>query len=104
MTRYPPRRCDVCGKTICYSSFAKHQRDQHGIPSARAIDAACREEDLTMLADTGETLDAACARLGINRDALWKWCWRNGQLDMYERLARRQRKTVNQYTAGRRAA
>lgn len=45
-----------------------------------------RAEDLTFMADTGETHVRAAARLGINLDALEKWCRDNGHRPTWRRL------------------
>lgn len=45
-----------------------------------------RLEDLTFLADTGETLHRAAQRLGTTTDALEKWCRAHDQQHLYTAL------------------
>lgn len=47
---------------------------------------AARLEDLTFLADTGETLNGAAERLGTTTAALEKWCRANAQQHLYAAL------------------
>jgi hypothetical protein len=54
------------------------------------------------MADTGESLIGACARLKLSVDAFWKWCDRHGHRDLYEKLAARSRTTENASTVARR--
>jgi hypothetical protein len=47
-------------------------------------------EDAEWLADAGENLTGACARLGMKADSLRTACKRAGRLDVYRRLADRE--------------
>jgi hypothetical protein len=49
-----------------------------------------RLEDLQFMVDTGETLTGACHRLGLNKEALDKWCRGNDCLNLYQRLQARE--------------
>lgn len=60
---------------------------------------ASRLEDLTWMADTGESAVGAAARLGITRDALEKWCHNNDHDELYARLHRRDPVAVGQVAA-----
>lgn len=44
-----------------------------------------RLEDLTFMADTGETPEGAARRLGVRADSLDKWCDRNAPA-LWDRL------------------
>ena len=55
---------------------------------------ADRLEDLTFLADTGESLTGAASRLGLTTDALEKWCRTHGHQHLHARL------TANTRTPG----
>jgi hypothetical protein len=43
-------------------------------------------------------IDEVCAALGIGRDALWKWCDKQGRRDLYARISGRTRTMPNQWT------
>lgn len=51
---------------------------------------AARLEDLTWMADTGETITGAATRLGLELKTLHKWCARHGHMHLYARLANRE--------------
>ncbi|MGI8682049.1 MAG: hypothetical protein ACR2JO_07955 [Mycobacteriales bacterium] len=54
--------------------------------STRHVDHAARIEDLTWMAETGETVAGAAHRLGFSADALNSWCRDHGRRDLYRRL------------------
>lgn len=50
-----------------------------------AANNQARAEDLTWLAEAGESTEGAAYRLGILRDSLEKWCQRNNP-DIWQQL------------------
>ena len=60
---------------------------------------AARLEDLTWMAETGESASGAAHRLGLNRDALEKWC-ANNATDLWRQLMANEPRDHNAY-AGR---
>lgn len=54
------------------------------------VDHRARAEDLRWLAETGESLSGAAARLGISPDGIEKWCAAHGLRAELEALRRRE--------------
>jgi hypothetical protein len=59
-------------------------------------DARC--EDIAWMNDCGGGADEAANRLGMTRDALWKFCDRHGMRDVFLAMSDRDRKRDNQWT------
>ena len=57
-----------------------------------------RLDTLRELDESGGTLRDVERLLGIDRDALWKWCDRHGERALYASIARRTRVGGNQWT------
>lgn len=57
-----------------------------------------RADMIRDLADLGANATEACRRLKLSRDALERWCQRNGMADVYRKLAAREAVAENQHT------
>jgi len=71
--------------------------DHDEAPVGVAPDGDDRLSRLLDLDDQRATLDEVAEALGISKKAVWKWCRRNDELDLYDRIARRTRVGTNQY-------
>lgn len=60
----------------------------------RAELEAARVQQLRDLIARQATVEAACREIGVDREALWKWCDRHGYRDLYGQLYAR---TTNQH-------
>jgi hypothetical protein len=58
------------------SNASRHHQEQ----------AAARLADLRALVAASAGLEEVCERLGVNRDALYKWCRANGHLDLWRQI------------------
>ena len=66
-----------------------HRWLRHGDPLGGRITIAETLEDIEFMADTGESLVGAAARLGLKRATLGTFLGRNGRHDLTRRLAAR---------------
>jgi hypothetical protein len=82
---YQPR----CGS--CHNRFDRAFRKKDHVDDDR-LDRILELDEM----HTG--IDEVCAALGIGRDALWKWCDKQGRRDLYARISGRTRTMPNQWT------
>ena len=54
-----------------------------------AVNAAERTSELDLIVNSGATINDALREMDMTRDALYKWCLRNGALPQYRTLAAR---------------
>lgn len=89
------RTCRECPKPIglknesglCVRCYTRNYRAKHSRSTIRAKMRSDRIEDLTFMADCGETLEGAAPRLGLTESGLEKW----GRDNCPELLARLRR-------------
>jgi hypothetical protein len=58
------------------SNAGRHHQEQ----------AAARLADLRVLIAAGAGLEEVCGQLGVQRNALYKWCRSNGHLDLWQQI------------------
>ena len=105
------RKAAVCGTHSGYANHRKrgekpcgpcnearnaYMREKRAAASSAKIDS--RANELRHLDEMGEGISEACRQLGLNRNALWKWCKTHGLRDVYRSLAGREQIRANQWT------
>lgn len=69
--------------------------DPNETPSGVGYTPPSRADALRELADRGAGITEATRRLNVSQDSLQRWCSRNGQADVYRKLARRESLSSN---------
>jgi hypothetical protein len=89
--RFGEHSCEPC--RAARAADRKRQRSKAGGARSEAVLALALEarearlEDLRDLIANGATMGEVLTRLGMTRDALWKWCDRHGHGDEWRHLS-----------------
>ena len=88
----PGRDNSKRGRGLCPRCYARlHKRGMEHLAAyprlVRGIRGIELIEDLSVMAESGETREGAARRLGIKPASVYTACWRAGRTDLWEALA-----------------